>query len=541
MPNFAPYFQIMSPSNFFFLPLLILGLFIETTLAQDVSSAKKLTENEQFETAARQFRQILTAQPSNGEASYFFGENYFKSGDQDSAYFMYKIGVEKNPNLPLNHIGLARVELNRKNKTAADAHLATATKLMDPKSSSVRIEMAEALIKSEIKDLDRAMILLNEAAKLDPKNPEIYIQMGDVYAEKNDGNAAIAQYNKAKDLDKNSVKAILRQGQLYGRSKNYTLALEKYQEAAKIDSSFAPAYREQGEIYYMAKKYEAAKQKYRRYLDLSGNLTSARIRYASFLFLNKNYEEAIAEFSQIEKLDTSKNYINRLMAYSYFEKGDLAKGDFASGMKYINRFFSRAENEKTPILASDYEYRGKLFAKTGKDSLAVEDFKTSLAIDSTKVELYSDLASSSSKLKRHAEAINYYRIKVALKQATTNDWFAMGRAHYQIKDFANADSCFKKVTELQPNLATGYLWRAKASTQLDPESASWLAKPHYETFISKVTDPAKSTKDLIEAYSYLGYHYYKLKDKVKAKETWLKVAELEPGNEKAKKVLEELK
>lgn len=514
------------------------GLLLNFTgiQAQDIKSAKKLTENEQFETAARQFRQILSAQPSSGEAYYFFGENYFKSGDQDSAYFMYKTGVEKTPNLPLNHIGLARVELNRKNKASADGHLATATKLMDPKSATVRIEMAEALIKSEIKDLDRAMILLNEAAKLEPKNPEIFIQMGDIFAEKNDGNAAIAQYNKAKELDKASVKAILRQGQLYGRAKNYTEALLKYQEAAKIDSSFAPAYREQGEIYYMAKKYEAAKQKYRRYLDLSGNLTSARIRYASFLFLNKNYEEAISEFSQIEKLDTSKNYINRLMAYSLYEKGD-----FAGGMKYMNRFFSRSEPEKTPVLASDYEYRGKLHAKTGKDSLAVEDLKTSLSLDSTKVELFSDLASCSSRLKRHAEAIRYYQKKVSIKQATTNDWFAMGRAYYQLKDFSNADTCFKKVTELQPNLPLGYLWRAKSSTQMDPESTTWLAKPHYEAFISKVTDPAKSTKDLVEAHSYLGYHYYKIKDKEKAKESWLKVSELDPGNEKAKKVLEELK
>jgi lipoprotein NlpI len=57
----------------------------------------------------------------------------------------------------------------------------------------------------------------------------------------------------------------------------------------------------------------------------------------------------------------------------------------------------------------------------------------------------------------------------------------------------------------------------------------------------KVTDPAKSTKDLVEAYSYLGYYHYKQKEKDKAKEAWLKVAELDPGNEKAKKVLEELK
>ncbi|MBK8685668.1 MAG: tetratricopeptide repeat protein, partial [Bacteroidetes bacterium] len=59
--------------------------------------------------------------------------------------------------------------------------------------------------------------------------------------------------------------------------------------------------------------------------------------------------------------------------------------------------------------------------------------------------------------------------------------------------------------------------------------------PHYENFIAKVTDPAKSSKDLIEAYSYLGFYYYSNKDNAKSKDAWTKAKELDPNNEKAKK------
>jgi hypothetical protein len=105
----------------------------------------------------------------------------------------------------------------------------------------------------------------------------------------------------------------------------------------------------------------------------------------------------------------------------------------------------------------------------------------------------------------------------------------------------NADSAFSKVTQLSAKWPGGFLWRAKANTQLDPDSKKGLALPHYEAFIEKVgTDVEKNKKDLIEAYSYLGFYYFD-KDKTKSKDYWTKVSELDPKNEKAKKALEGLK
>jgi|LakMenEpi03Aug12_release.lakeMendotaPanAssembly.Ray.scaffolds.fasta_scaffold00329_65 tetratricopeptide (TPR) repeat protein len=518
-----------------FITLLVLsGTF--AAQSQSLLNAQKFTENEQFESATREFKSLLQKDPANGDIYYYFGENAFNSEDRDSAAVLFKKGTEVAANNPLNYIGLGKIAQYNGNLAQAQTFFEQAKKLADPKSSLPLMKIAEAYIKAEKKDLDKAFELLTLATKLDPKNPEIYILMGDYYQEKTDGNNAIAQYNKAKELNKASVKAILRQGQLYGRSKNYNLAFEKYQEAAQIDSSFAPAYREQGELYYLSKQYEKAKQKYKRYLDLSGNQIGARIRYASFLFLNKNYDETILQFSEIVQTDSSKNYVNRLLAYSYFEKGD-----FPNGITFINNFFRRAPKEGTSILSSDYEYRGKLLAKTGKDSLAILDYQQALSMDSTKYDLHGEMGATYFKIKKYQECIAAFKNKEKRKPISANDAFTLGRAYYFSKDFANADSAFLKVTTMQQNLALGYFWRARANAQLDPDSKLGLALPHYETFISKVTDPAKSTKDLVEAYSYLGFYYYSNKDNVKSKDAWTKVKELDPNNEKAKKALESLK
>lgn len=510
---------------------------IVTTQAQTLKEAVKYTENEQFETATKAFKSLLKSQPTNGDVYFYMGENYFKNDDADSAQYFYQKGLEVAPTNAINYVGLGKI-LQFENKSAqAKVQFDKALTSGAGKNTAILLRVSEALIKAPTKDLDQASKLLDLAAKLEPKNPEVYILMGDMYFEKADGNNAIANYKKAQDLNKSSVTAILRVGQLYGRAKNYTLALDKYQEAAKIDSTFAPAYREQGELYYMAKQYEKAKNKYERYLQLAGDNYSAKQRYASFLFLNKDYKESITLFNELIKQDTTKNFVNRLLAYSYFETGD-----YATGYKYINTFFNRAHKEKTKIIASDIEYRGKINSKIGQDSLAIIDFEEALKMDSTKVDLYSEMGATYFKMKKYELAVNAYQRKLAAtKKLNANDYFSMGRAYYYNSDFVNADSSFAMLIQMQPTLSVGYLWRAKANTQLDRDSKLGLAKPYYEKYTELTTDTKKFAKDLSDSYEYLGYYYLLQKDNAKAKENYLKVKEIDPNNENAKKVLDSMK
>jgi tetratricopeptide (TPR) repeat protein len=518
----------------FFLSIFTVIYFTTLGHSQTLQEAIKYTENEQFETATKAYKSLLKGQPNSGDIYFYLGENYFKNEDSDSAHYYYKKGIEVAPTSPLNYVGEGK--LLQYNGKIADAktQFDKALTMGSNKNVNVLLKVAEALIKAPQKDLDQATKLLDMAVKIEPKNPEVYILTGDMFLEKTDGNNAIANYKKAQDLDKTSVKAILRVGQLYGRAKNYTLALDKYQDAAKVDSSFAPAYREQGELYYMAKQYEKAKTKYKRYLDLAGNNFSAKQRYASFLFLNKEYKESIALFNELLKQDTTKNFVNRLLAYSMFETGD-----YPNGTIYINKFFNRALIENTKIIASDYEYRGKLLSKTGKDSLAIIDLEKAISMDSTKYDLLSEIGAIYQKMKNYDNAINSYERKLkATGKLNANDYFAKGRAHFYKKDFINADTCFGTVIKVQPALPVGYLWRAKTSVQLDPDNKLGLAKPYYEKYLELSTDNKKVSKDLIDAYEYLGYYYMLQKDNAKAKEFWLKLKEIDPNNTKAQKALE---
>ncbi len=514
-------------------------LVVNVAIGQTLKDALKLTDNEQFYAATRMYKNLVQQQPTLGENYFYMGENYFKSEKLDSAQLAYKKGAEVNPANPINFVGLGKVLWYSGKYDEAKATFTNALTLSANKNALVQMKIAECYTQAEKKDLMAAFSLLTSAAKLEPKNAEVYILTGDAYLENNnDGSNAIKNYEKAAEIDKTSLKAILRIGQLYGRARNYNLALEYYKKAALIDSSFAPAYREQGELYYMAKQYNVAKAKYKRFLELSSNNLDARTRYASFLYLSKEYANSIAEINEIQKLDTSNNILNRLLAFSYFETGD-----FANGLSKSNAFFKRADLEKTKILAQDYEYNGKLLIKTNNDSLGIERLNKALDLDTSKTDLYSEIASSYMKQKKYAQAISNYQKKLTMGKPNANDYFGMGRAYYFTKDFVNADSSFSQIIKSNPTLPLGYLWRAKSNTQLDVSNEKGLAKPHYEKFVSliKTEEIEKNKKDLIEAYSYLGFQGMKQKDTVAAKQNWQKVLEIDPGNDKAKKALDSFK
>ncbi len=503
--------------------------------AQTLNDAIKQTRNEQFESAEEIYKKLIQAQPNNGDLYFYYGENFFKNENLAMANEMYQTGADVNATNPLPYVGLGKVQWYEGKQTEAKANFYKATTLASGKNATVLLKIADAYINADKKNLPEAFTLLATATKLEPKNPEVYLLTGDAYLEQNDGTKAIENYEKAGSLDSKSVQALLRQGQLYNRAKNYTLALDLYKKASLIDSSFAPAYREKAEIFFRAGQYANAVAQYKRYLQLNDNC-GAKGRYAGFLYKAKQYAASIEAAKEAKICDPNNVYLDRYLAYDYFETND-----FENGLKSSEEFFSKASKDK--LLALDYEYHGKLNAKTGHDSLAILDYKKALEMDTSRTELANEMANSYMRMKKYTDAIQLFSEKVADGKAGLNDYFALGRAYYYNKDFVNADSAFDKIVVAQPDLALGYLWRAKANVQTDPENKQWKSKELYETFISKVKpeEIERNKKDLIDAYNYLAAYYASKKDCANTKVYMLKIAELDPANAQAKKVLAGLK
>jgi tetratricopeptide (TPR) repeat protein len=433
-------------------------------------------------------------------------------------------------------VGIGKIQWYKGQSADAKANFFKATTLGAGKNAAVLKRIAETYINAPTKNLADAFTLLGQATKLDPKDPEAYILTGDAFLEQNDGTKAIEQYEKATSLNPKDIIGILHTGELWARAKNYNLALDVFKKAKAIDSTFAPAFREAAEIYILAHDYGPAAYNMKKYLALN-NDCSAKSKYSGVLEEARLFKESIEQGKEALKCVPVNPFTYRYLAYSMYETAD-----YTGGMENITNAFTNMPADK--IIPLDYEYRAKLLSKTGKDSLAILDFKKAMELQPDKTELYGDLANTYIKMKKYPEAIDAYKTKMAKNtKPSANDEFGILRAYYYSKDFVNADSSASHFIALQPDMTLGYLWKAKVAEQMDPKNEKWLAKDPFDVYLSKVKpeDTEKNKKDLIEAYNYMAAYYASKKDCPNLKLYMQKVLQLDAENAQAKKVLAGLK
>ena len=522
--------------------------------AQTLQDAITKTENERYEAAGADFRSLIAKDAAKGDNYFYYGENYFKNGDLDSANIFYQKGAEVNATYPLNYVGLGKILWYKGNTAEAKTQFFKAATLSANKNAEVMRKTAEVYINADNKSLDEAISLLNAAIKLEPKNAENHILMGDALLEKNpsDGGPAIKEYSKASELNAKSPKGVLRSGKLYKRARNYQLALDLYKQAEAIDPSYAPAYIEKAELYNLAGQKANAVQSARKYVELN-NSSEARKRYAEFLFINKQYAEAVSEIEALQKAGDANLYLDRYLGHSYAELGNKTDtAAYTKGLVSINKFFEKAGPgfKYSPL---DYKYKGILLTKMGKDSLGVIEMEKAANLDPKLAgDIYSAIAQSYIKSKKYAKAIETYNKKLAgdKENLQLQDWYDFGRAYYYeggnkqrekkeaeaLQSFIQADTCFSILAQKSPEYAIAYFWRAKANVQQDLKNEKWLAKPYYEKGLELVKTqnalPANKS-NAIEACEYLGFYAVSTKDYAKAKEYFGIIRELDPNNKKA--------
>lgn len=516
-----------------------------TLNAQTIEEAKKKTDNERYELAAKDFRTLIQESPSNGEVYFFQGDNYLKSDNLDSARISWAKGFSVDPTNFYSIIGVGKSLWYSGDTTTANLKFDEAIGTARKKNPEVLRQVAAPMIYAPIKSLNRAVDLLNQAIKIDGKNVAGHLLLGDAQLEINSTNAteAMKSYNIALDLSK-TANIIVRKAKVYQRAQNYELANQMYKEAQTLEPNYAPAYRENAELNMQFNQSASAIQNWEKYLQLN-NSEYARYRYATSLFSGKRYCEAITEFEMLHSLQFENLYTHRLLAYSFFEcyapKAEADTAFFEKGLKASERFFEVVKKED--IIGLDYKYKGLLLNKLGQDSLGMIQLKKAAAEDSTIAkEVMSEIAKIYMTNKEYEEAIEAYNynLKKDSSNLTVGDYYELGRAYFfGPKDYAMADSAFAKVAEITPNYSFAYFWRARANVQLDLKKETWAAKEHYEMFIETLSQEDREgpyKPYVIEGAKYLGDFYVNSskKDKEKAKIAWGLVKELDPDDKQAK-------
>lgn len=522
--------------------ILLTGLSYAQTLQQAIAK----TENERYLDAIADYKKLVAADPINGENYFYFGDCYFEKEELDSAKLMWKKGYEVDKLRALPIVGYGRV-LWLEGKTAEAEAEFTKALLMTKKDKLKKAEVirgiAEIYIEAPNKNLDKALIILEEAILKDPKNEDNYLLKGDALYARNssDASEALKAYNQVLVLNPKSPRGIVRKALIYQRAKNEQEANKMYNEAKTIDPTYAPAYRLNAELYLMFGKNKQAIENWEKYLELNNNIES-RYRYANALFAAKEYNGLLSQLDILKNNGFSNFFTERMYAFAYAEKTDSLS--LANALSASDRFFAIVPADK--INYQDYKVRGNIFQKQGKDSLAIIEFEKAVGInDIAYKELSGELLKLYTKNKQYEKLISALEVRRQKNsKLTAAEEYDLGKAYYLFRnDYKTADSIFQIVIKNDSTYVPAYAYRGRCNFKMDTNNEKWMAFPYYLkiTEIVKPEDRTQPSKKafVLESLRYVADYYSKspAKDLDKAKSYFEQILQVEPNDQVAKKAL----
>jgi tetratricopeptide (TPR) repeat protein len=526
--------------------LMVAGLLLVHALhAQSLQEGVNDIYAERYKSAKATFEKLIAANPNNIDATYWLGQTYIAMGDIAGAKGVYDKALLASANAPLVIVGMGHVELNEKKVSEARQRFEAAITMTRGKKGDdpVILNAVGRAITNTYNtkdktggDINYAVEKLTAAALRDPKNADIFLNLGNAIRKAKPGEGggeAFTNYQKAAEANPNFPVPYYRMAQLFNTQRNWDLYEKYLNDAISKDPRFAPAYYEL--YYYKLSRldFTAAQDMATKYIANSDPDPQADHFKAQTYWAEKKYDDAIniskAIITKAGAQTKARTYI--LLADSY-----LSKGDTVGARPYIDEFFTRAKPEEiTPI---HYRIKADIYsAVPGQDELVFNAYLDAVKADTTiegKVELIKQGAALfRKKALREKEGDLIAMLVQTRPKLSINDLFDATRAYYFALAYPKSLEMASKMKESFPNEVYGYEWRFNNLKILDSsytENKLIPAATEYFEFSQK--DTAKYKKQYLAVAGFLlGYYANDAKDGAKALEYLNKMLLLDPTNE----------
>jgi len=549
----------------------VLGLvFIGTAAkAQSLDDARKAINAEQYQKAKSMLKNLTVTEASKDENYFYLGWVYLIQDEPDSAKLWFNKGIAVNPKSALNFVGLGAVARLDKDQNGMNTNFNTAVSFVK-KDSKPYVYIGKSYLLSPPgtaitpADANAGIAILRKDSILNPKDPEMFITLGNLYLSQLRNTEAFSSFTSALDVDPKSAAAKVALGVISKYANNFDDAETDFKAAIALDPNFGPAYREWAETDLrwalndpkMASKKAEGVDHYKKYLSLTDMSVESQMRYADFLI----YAHDPADYQILQQVatDLSKSAASNLKVYRYLAYSAYENKDYANGLKAMNTWMTKADPKR--IIPEDYLYLGHLQIASGQDSLGMMNLNKAYQLDSTQVDVLEEIAKSLYAKEKYKQAGDEYALYISKSpHAPLTDLFNEGRSYYfeyQNQYFSKAtpkpvpdstlltkaDTAFSRIQQkVTKPVADIALYRARLNDykETDRNNIKGLAKPFYDDFIKTVlakggTPDDRTKKNLAEAYDYLG-RYYELvaKDETQASQNYANALANDPTDKQA--------
>ncbi len=542
-------------------------LGINALKAQTIQEGINHLYAEREKSAKATFDKLIAANPNNLDAIYWLGQTYFAMNNPTAARELYSKTLSLNGNAPLIMVGMAHYLLTIGKKDEAHQLFETAITLSTGKKGpdpNILNAIGRANIDAKDGDAAYAIDKLKTAAEKDPKNADIFLNLGDAYRKVHEGGQAVVNYDKAIQASPTLARAAFRKAMIYYTQQNWDLFEELLNQSITMDPKFAPAYYQLYYIYLLNRKkqdFSIAQDYANKYVansdkDPQNEYLVAQTCWAKAMKESSNDQASEANKDYDCSINTAKGIIAkageqtkaivyRLLAYAY-----VGKNDTLSAKQYVDQFFSKAKEED--INPADYILRGQIYGTTsGDDNVVLESYVKAAQLDSV----------YSSKMETIQKGVDYFEKKkkwlsaaemriVQSKTRKTNfptDPFFVGLRFYQGGNYQRADSSLRAYVALAPDTVFGHYYRAKINFALDTSMmvepfASTMVQEYQKTLDLALNDKVKFKSQAIEASKLLAGYFNNIKKNKDSAILYLqKGQEFDPTNTSLQELIDYLK
>lgn len=550
--------------------------------AQSLKDAQVAIDAEQYAKAKSILKNLVQNKPKDAENYFYLGDIYLVTDYPDSAKTFFQQGLEADPKLNLNKVGLGAVALTQNNTAEAEKLFTEATEKAKKKDYLENLYVGRAYMNSNLEkpDYKKALTYLEKAKAANQKDASIPSSLGDAYFGLGDASNAYTNFRDAYDLDNTFTRARVQMAIISKQARAFPEAVQDLTKITQEHPEYAPAYRELAETYNAyaqfatkTEDYDSRIQEgmkfYKQYMDLTDYSLDSRMRYADFMIKAKDYKNLEEQANEMAKVDKVNPRILRYLGYAAYENGN-----YPSSQKALTDFLSKVEEAR--IIPDDYYFLGLSEIRVAADSVSSTTDTTLLAQGVanlskavTKDTTWKLAEQLSGEAKKTFDAKNFALAGALFKAAaqapkskTYNyDLFYWGFSQYYnyalglskepkpSKAILNdAVSAFDKVNEVAPDMAEAYLFKAKSYSLIDddPQNPQGLAVPHYQKYLEVIgaKEPdviQKAGRSRAEAHNVIAADLVNKEKYEEARQHLQQALEAEPGNSYATTTLEQLK
>jgi tetratricopeptide (TPR) repeat protein len=363
---------------------------------------------------------------------------------------LQKVLAEK-PDIAWAHFQLAYAYTALKRADEARAEYERATTL-DPKMSEAFLNLG--ILLSE-KDPAAAVPPLRRAVDLLPAQSRPRFLLG--YAQEHSGDiaAAVESYEAALRLDPRDMEAIIHLGNLYIGLKRYVDAETKFRAALEIKPKSPQALLGLAQALDAQKKPEAAAA-YRDYLAVQPDTPGAQSRVIHLLLEQKQYDAALAELDRSDAgkpptLDSLRSRADIQIAQKKWDDSIITL-------------------RKAILLApSDAELHGglgRVFMQKRDFASAEKEIKTALQIDRNNLVYWKDLRSTYYLAGNYSATLATQDLIAKVETAGPGEWFIRALCYDKLNQPKPALEAYEKFIELDQDKNPDQVWQAQQRSKV---------------------------------------------------------------------------